>query len=181
MPQKRTCLALHGMYMNRKSWFLWGENYESRLLPYVIILRRVLQVKKKKNVSLWITNLRSELTEFMKILTRHQRTAATHGLVVMISTEVQNRKLYALPVQCLPYKGLKDSEIRDIGNKVIQEMHNWGMKVAGMFHNCMSVYVWLLTLSMREGYGSCVCVCLCICVTALAATYLVYALKARCY
>ena len=36
---------------------------------------------------------------------------------------------------------------------------------------------------MREGYGShsvclCVCVCVCLSVTALAATYLVYTLKA---
>ena len=38
-------------------------------------------------------------------------------------------------------------------------------------------------LRMREGYGShmCLCVCVCVCVTALAATYLVYALKTRCH
>ena len=65
----------------------------------------------------------------------------------MISTEERNRKPYALPVQCLPYKGLKDSEIWDIGNKVIQEMHKRGMKVAGMF--CM--------------YNACPCTCMCDC------------------
>ena len=51
----------------------------------------------------------------------------------MSSTEERNRKPYALPVQCMPYKGLKDSEVMDIGNKVIQEMHKQGMKVAGMY------------------------------------------------
>ena len=97
--------------------------------------------RERNNVSLRITNLRSELTKFEKILTHHQRTAATHCLVIMISAEERNRKPYALPIQCLPYKGLKDSEIRDIGNKVIQEMHKRGMKVAGIFYIGMSVYV----------------------------------------
>ena len=40
-----------------------------------------------------------------------------------------------------PYKGLKDSEIRDIGNKVIQEMHKWGMKIAGMFYDVISMLI----------------------------------------
>ena len=91
--------------------------------------------RKEDEVSLRITDLQSELTKFVKILTRHQRTAATHCLVIMISAEERNRKPYALPVQCLPYKGLKDSEIRDIGNKVIEDMHKRGMKVAGMFYD----------------------------------------------
>ena len=69
----------------------------------------------------------------MKSVTCHQRSAATQCLVVMISTEERNRKPYALPVQCMTYKGLKDSEVRDIGNKVIQEMDERGMKVAGMY------------------------------------------------
>ena len=51
----------------------------------------------------------------------------------MISTEERSKKPYALPVQCLPYKGLKDGEVREIGNKVIQEMHKRNMKVAGKY------------------------------------------------
>ena len=47
--------------------------------------------------SLRITGLQSELTKFVKLFTRHQRTAATHFLVIMISAEEWNRKPYALP------------------------------------------------------------------------------------
>ena len=101
---------------------------------------------ERDNVALRLTNIRNEVTKFVKGVTRHQRTAATRCLVVMISTEERNKKPYALPVQCIPYKGLKDSEVREIGNKVIQEMCKRDMKVAGMF------------------FTVCVCVCVCVCV-----------------
>ena len=65
------------------------------------------------NIARKLSSLRDELTEFVKGLTRHQRVAATHCLVVMISTEERRRKPYALPIQCLPCRGLKDSQVRD--------------------------------------------------------------------
>ena len=57
---------------------------------------------------------------------------ASHLLVVMISTEDRKAKPYAMPVQCISYKGLKDAEVRNIANRIIQEMQKRGMKVAGM-------------------------------------------------
>ena len=87
----------------------------------------------QENVALRITNIRDGLTKFVKCVTRHQRMPATHCLVIMISTEERRKKPYALPVQCLPYRGLKDCEVREIGNKVIQEMHKRNMKVAGTY------------------------------------------------
>ena len=44
-------------------------------------------------------------------------------LVVMISAEDRKKKPYAIPVQCIAYKGLKDAEVRNIANNVIREMH----------------------------------------------------------
>jgi len=49
----------------------------------------------------------------------------------MISNKERNKKPYALPVQCIPYKGLSDSKVRQIANKVISEMAKRGMKVSG--------------------------------------------------
>ena len=66
-----------------------------------------------------------------KGVTRPQHVAATHCLVIMISPEERNKKPYAFPVQCVPYKGLKDRQVREITNKVISEMTK-KMKVAGM-------------------------------------------------
>ena len=50
----------------------------------------------------------------------------------MISNEEINRqKPYALPVQCLPYKGLSDAKVWKLANEIINEMIRRGMKVAG--------------------------------------------------
>ncbi|XP_065889311.1 uncharacterized protein [Dysidea avara] len=49
----------------------------------------------------------------------------------MISTEDRRRKPYALPVQCVPYKGLSDSKVRDLANNIISEMVKRKMNVAG--------------------------------------------------
>jgi len=56
---------------------------------------------------------------FITGLTRHQRITATHVLDFMISNEEQP---YALPIQCIPYKGISDAKVRELANKVIHEM-----------------------------------------------------------
>lgn len=68
---------------------------------------------------------------FVKRVYRYKRVAATHILIVMISPEQRVNKPYALPVQCIAYKSLKDKEVRNIANKLIKEMSARGMKVAG--------------------------------------------------
>ena len=88
-------------------------------------------VQVEDNVPSQLSKLRQELTSFIKGVTRHQRTPATHVLVFMISTEDRRRKPYALPVQCIPYKGLTDAKIRELANKIIAEMTKRKMHVAG--------------------------------------------------
>lgn len=61
-----------------------------------------------------ISKLKSTLREIVRGFYRYRRTAATHVLVVMISPETRNKNPYALPVQCIPYRNLKDSEIRGL-------------------------------------------------------------------
>ena len=90
----------------------------------------VLSAKIGKNLSLWVPDnvprqlkdIRKDLVTFIKGVTRHQRTAATHILVFMISNEERRKKPYAVPVQCLPYKGLSDLKVRELSNKLIVEM-----------------------------------------------------------
>ena len=52
-------------------------------------------------------------------------------LVFMISSEDRRKKPYALPVQCVPYKGLSDCKVRDLANNIISEMVKRKMNVAG--------------------------------------------------
>ena len=49
---------------------------------------------------------------------RFRRKAATHIFVIMISSELRNRKPYALPVQCIPYAGLNEESMRRLINEL---------------------------------------------------------------
>lgn len=51
----------------------------------------------------------------------------------MISSEERQKKPYALPVQCLPYKSLSDAKVRELENKIIRVMSHHNMKVAGIY------------------------------------------------
>lgn len=83
------------------------------------------------NILSQLSSLCHKLTSFIKGITRHQRTAATHVLVFMISTEDRRKRPYALPVQCIPYKGLTDAKIRELVKKIIIEMTKRKMNIAG--------------------------------------------------
>ena len=48
-----------------------------------------------------LNSTKERLTDAVKHLSKHQRTAATHVLVFMISPESRLRQPYALPVQCV--------------------------------------------------------------------------------
>ena len=75
------------------------------------VTRLVTEIKS--NDSVWVeTNIPSQLSHIGSSLvslitrvTRHHRTAATHILVFMISSEKRRKK------PCLPYKGLADSTV----------------------------------------------------------------------
>ena len=85
----------------------------------------------KENVASALTSLSKRLDEAVKKLSKHQRTAASHIFVVLISRESRSRRPYAVPVQCLPIRGLKDKQAREIANRIIVEMTERNMKVAG--------------------------------------------------
>ena len=49
----------------------------------------------------------------------------------MISCEERRTKPYAIPVQCIPYKGLGDMKVCQLANNIIREMVTRNMKIAG--------------------------------------------------
>lgn len=107
------------------------------------------------NIPRQLTDLRTRTTQFVKGVTRLRRVAATHLLIFMISHESRNQKPYALPVQCIPYKGLSEVAIRSMTNKIIEEMVKRRMKVAGNSVNsnlfCTSTYTYLHCHYTRNG------------------------------
>ena len=56
----------------------------------------------------------------------------SHILVFMISAQDRQRKPYALPVQYILYKGMCDTMVHDLANKIISEIVKQKMNVAGM-------------------------------------------------
>ena len=87
-----------------------------------------------KLVSIW-----SRLLQFVKRVEHFKRAPASHVFVLMISAEQRNRKSYAVPVQCVPYVGLKENDVRNLVSVLCRQMIHYGMKISGMFndHNCL--------------------------------------------
>ena len=83
------------------------------------------------NLSRKLSKIRKSLQDVVKGAFRFKRTPAAHIFLLMISSELRNQKPYAVPVQCLPYAGLKESEMRRMVTMLVQEMNRLKMKVAG--------------------------------------------------
>ena len=97
----------------------------------VDIVRNTSSDLQQINYSQRLSTVRSQLNSFIKSLSKHTRNPASHIFVIMISPEKRDMKPYAIPVQCIPYRGLKDSAVRSIINKLVKEMHNRGMAISG--------------------------------------------------
>jgi hypothetical protein len=99
------------------------------------ILDALDESQQSTNIPFRIREIVNRLKNFLKILTKHQRTPATHIFVFMISPEERIRKPYAIPIQCIPYTSLTVAQLRVLLNKVITEMHKRKMKIAGFCSN----------------------------------------------
>ncbi len=54
--------------------------------------------------------------------------------VFMISSEYRDKKPYAVPVQCVPYTGLKERDICRLVSELTKELANRRLNVLGEFH-----------------------------------------------
>ena len=94
-----------------------------------------------ENIAKSLASLRRQMTSFVKALSKHQRETASHIFVLMISSESRNRKPYALPLQCLPVRGLKDKQVREFADAIIKEMTKRNMKVASTHSHIQNIPV----------------------------------------
>ena len=78
-----------------------------------------------------LTETRKELSIFITALSKHTRVAATHIMVYMISPAQRDSKPYAVPIQCIPYRGMTEARLREFVDQIVHEMHHRGMKIAG--------------------------------------------------
>ena len=106
------------------------------------------------NLANQISAFRERALSFVKRVTKYRREPATHVLVVLISPEERNKKPYALAVQCIAYKSIKDAEVRKIYNNVVKEMTARQMKVAGVYGTCMINILLLIHYTIQAGFTS---------------------------
>ncbi len=90
------------------------------------------------NVPRKLTSIRQRLCELIKRVTNFKRNAAT---LFMISSELRDRKPFAIPIQCIPYKGLGEENIRTLTRAVIIEMVAHGMKISGIIPAAMCICI----------------------------------------
>ena len=95
----------------------------------------------QNNFAKKLSSVQEQLIKAVKKLSKHQRIAATHVLVFMVSPESRSRQPLALPVQCLSICGIKDKTIRDMANKIIGAMMERDMKVAGKIYDYVLCYL----------------------------------------
>ncbi|XP_071126583.1 uncharacterized protein [Mytilus edulis] len=79
-----------------------------------------------------IKSTSQEFQIYLKNLFKKKRTAATHILVIAISDEQRNVKPYALPIQYLPYRSLRDQYVRDITAPIKNALTQAGINVVGL-------------------------------------------------
>jgi len=85
------------------------------------------------NVARKLTLIREKLLAFNKRTVHFKRSPASHVFVFMSSSNLHDRKPYALPVQCLPYAGLKEVDIRRLITDLCRSMVSFGMNVSGIY------------------------------------------------
>lgn len=84
-----------------------------------------------KAAKFYFQRVKADIEDFLIKIFKKKRCAATHILVILVSSEKRDRKPYALPVQYLPYYSLRDQYLRDIVRSLKEEMVRQGLKVVG--------------------------------------------------
>lgn len=110
-----------------------GRRIRTEISATLSLLALPAAARHEHNVPRRLASLRTQLSGFIKGLFHFKRTPATHMFVLMVSSEWRDHKPYALPVQCFPYAGLKEKDMRSIVTDLVKEMVGLGMSVAGKY------------------------------------------------
>ena len=71
------------------------------------------------------------LTYLTNLFVKKRQPGATHVLLFLVSDERRNKKPYALPVQYIPYKSIKDQHVRDMTDAIKSKMMELDLKLVG--------------------------------------------------
>ena len=71
------------------------------------------------------------LTYLRNVFIKKRQPGATHVLPFLLSDERGNKKPYALPVQYVPYKSIRDQFVRDMTDNIKRQMTAMDLKPVG--------------------------------------------------
>ena len=98
-----------------------------------------IATQRDSNLPQKLMSIRTRLHELAKGVFHFKRVPASHIFCLMISSELRDRKPHAIPVQCVPYASMREQDMRQLVNNLIEEMVKLGMNIAGMCDTCMHV------------------------------------------
>lgn len=118
-----------------------GRAFRTEILINLDLLDQPHSAQAESNLPRKLSGIRTHLQDVVKGVFRFKHTPAKHLFVLMISSELRDKKSYAVPVQFFPYAGLKEVYMRRIVTQLVQEMVHNGMKVAGRYtYTCTCTY-----------------------------------------
>jgi len=91
------------------------------------------QAPRASNWSLWLKQSPGYL-QFLQNLFQKKQICATHILVFMVADKQHICKAYAIPTQYVPYKEIRDQEVRDLTKKIKIETTKAHLKVVGVYY-----------------------------------------------
>ena len=91
---------------------------------------------------MWV-KLSPNYMKFLRNLFKKKQIYATHILVFMVADEQHNCKPFAIPVLYVPYKGIRDQEVRDLTKKIKMEMTKAHLAVVGMSFSGCGKILWV--------------------------------------
>lgn len=87
---------------------------------------------RARDVKNQYTTLFPDMHKYLRnLFIKKRQPAATHVLLFLISDERRNKKPFAMPVQYVPYHSIKDQYLRDMTDKIKQEMVKMDLKPVG--------------------------------------------------
>lgn len=91
------------------------------------------EVPRERHVITALQNIEKDAFTYLRNLyIKKRHPGATHVLLFLISDERRNKKPYALPVQYVPYKSIRDQFVRDLTDDIKREMVKMSLKPVGM-------------------------------------------------
>ncbi|XP_078357969.1 uncharacterized protein LOC144642774 isoform X1 [Oculina patagonica] len=90
------------------------------------------EVPRQRQVITALQNIEEDAITYLRnLFIKKRQPGATHVLLFLISDERRNKKPYALPVQYVPYKSIRDQFVRDLTDDIKREMVKMDLKPVG--------------------------------------------------